>query len=148
MQYHEQSLLSLLKVPNKVFGLAKAMTEIRVVMNAVAKDYEDGRDLLVDAINEVAAREDIPLTNAKAKSITKSQLDKWLQPSAKSHAPTFNAIFCFCLATKSFHPLNPLFEALGLTVIRKEEMRYLRLGKATIKQKEAREKLKKSGGIF
>lgn len=148
MKTQQQSLLSLFKVPNKVFGLSKAITEIRVLMNSVAKDYEPGRDLLVDAINDVAAREDVPLTNAGAKSITKSQLDKWLQPTAKSHAPNFNAVFCFCLATNSFEPLEPIFDALGLTVIRKEDLRFFKLGRATVNYKEAREELKNAEAYF
>lgn len=117
-------------------------------MNTLAKDYEDGRDLLVDRMNEIAEQEDFVISNSGTQKITKDILDKWLQPSAKKWAPTMNGIVCFCLAVNSFKPLEPFFEALGLLVIRKEEMKFLRVGKAKVNMDKAREEMKQAEAPF
>ena len=128
----------------KVVGLIGLYPQIRARMNVVAKRYGDGRDLLVDAINEVADREKIALTSGGGTSITRAQLDKWLQPKAPGHEPSLTAIVCFCLATKDFSPLEPVHEALGIVVVPKADLRFLRLGKASVHLKKAKEEFKEA----
>lgn len=148
MRTHQQSLLSLLEVPNKIFGLSKALVESRTLMNGVAKEYEPGRDILVDRINEIAEQEDFAISNSGSQRISKDILDKWLQPGAKKHGPNLNGVICFCLATRDFSPLQPFFDALGLIVIREEEMKFLRVGKAKVKYDKAKEEMKKAEAPF
>lgn len=126
----------------KIVGLIGLYPQIRARMNMVAKRYDEGRDMLVDAINAVAEREKIALTNGGGTSINKPQLDKWLQPKAQGHEPPLTAIVCFCLATNDFSPLEPVHEALGIVVVPKADLRFLRLGKASVHLKKAKEEFK------
>ncbi|MDL2266804.1 hypothetical protein LJC46_02305 [Desulfovibrio sp. OttesenSCG-928-G15] len=140
----QASLLSLLAnaSPSVHIGLAGLMPDIRAQMNRAARGFELGRKVLVDEVNSVAEREGVALTNNGGKKITAEQLDKWLQASSKGHAPTFEAVICFCIAIGDFSPLSPLFERLGLTVIPKAEVRYLELGRAQAEYEAARARLK------
>ena len=110
-------------------GLAGVMPAIRARMNVVAKNYEKGRDHLVDAINEVAQRENIALTRGGGKTITSEQLSKWLQPAATGHEPNFAAILCFCTATGDTSPMQPAMRVLGLVAVSPQDAKYLEYGK-------------------
>lgn len=125
-----------------ITGIAGFMPIIRAGMNRVAAGSEAGRKLLVDGINKVARREGITITPGGGKSITIQQLNKWLQPQEAGHAPSYNAVFCFCLATRDFSPLQPIFAAFGLTVIQKSELRFLEYGKECIGVKKSKAKMK------
>ena len=123
-------------------GLAGLMPAIRAGMNRAASDYEPGRKQLVDDINEVAKREAVALTSGGGKRINIEQLDKWLQPGAAGHAPTFDAIMCFCRATSDFTPLEPLFTALGLVAIPASELRILEYGKECLRIKKSKARMR------
>jgi hypothetical protein len=136
----QASLLSLLG--SGAVGLAGVMPAVRAGMNRAAKNYAPGRKMLVDAINDVAEREGIALTSGGGKSVKPDIVDKWLQPRERGHAPSFEAILCFCLATGDHTPLEPLWRSLGLAVIPAKELPYLEIGKAEVEKKKADSKRK------
>lgn len=132
-----------------IVGLAGVMPAVRARMNFVAKQFLQGRDILTDIIIAVAQRENIPLTKGGGKTITPEQLDKWLQPAATGHEPSFNAILCFCIATQDASPMQPILKVLGLVAVSPEDATYLEYGKvcaelekdsAGLRQKKERKK--------
>ena len=126
----QASLLELLGPPaGGTLGLAGLMPSIRAEMFRVAEAYEPGRKMLADAVSKVAQREAVPITSSGAKSVSTDLLDKWLQPGAAGHAPNVHAIMCFCAAVGDFSPLLPLLKPAGLTVIPKDELKYLKYGR-------------------
>jgi hypothetical protein len=137
------SLLDLPATQGATVGLAGVMPAVRAAMARVAGEYPEGRKVLVDAINEVARLENIALTSGGGKSITKDQLDKWLQSGASSHAPTMDAILCFCQATQNYTPLEHLWKPFRLVLIPAEDMPFLAYGKTCDALKKAKEQKRK-----
>ena len=137
----QASLFDLSPMEN-IVGLAGLMPAIRAAMNRVAGEDQEGRKMLVTRINDVARREGISLTTGGGKAITYDILNKWLQPGDKGHEPSFMSILCFCLATQDASPLQPVFKALGLEVIHKNERWFLDIGRACEAEREAKEKIK------
>jgi hypothetical protein len=123
------SLFDIASAADTPVGLAGVMPAVRAVMARVAKDYGEGRKLLVDAINEVARRENVALTSGGGKRISKDQLDKWLQSGERGHGPTPEAVWCFCVATKNTDPLEPIWKAFRLTLIPASDVPLLEYGK-------------------
>lgn len=118
--------LSLLDLPN----LAHALPSVRAAMRRVAAKADgDGRKLLVDRINAIAKREQIPLTGNTVKGISKEILDKWLSNDA-SHPPGINAVLVFCEATKDFSPLQEMLRPFGLDIMDKDDRRLRDIAKA------------------
>jgi hypothetical protein len=71
--------LSLLDdIPGSLAGLIPA---VRAAMNRAAGADPEGRKLLVDRLNDLAAQTGIRLTQGSAKAISKDTLDKWLAPT-------------------------------------------------------------------
>ena len=99
--------------------------------------------MLVDAINEVAQRECVPLTRNGGKSITLDQLNKFLQPGEQGHAPDACFLLCFCAATGDYSPLEPLWKPFGLVVIPAADLPALEYGKTCNALKQARVRKKK-----
>ena len=99
--------------------------------------------MLVDAINEVAQRECVPLTRNGGKSITLDQLNKFLQPGEQGHTPDACFLLCFCAATGDYSPLEPLWKPFGLVVIPAADLPALEYGKTCNALKQARERKKK-----
>lgn len=128
--------------PDEAVGLAGLMPSIRAAMNRAAGKDEEGRKLLVDKLIAVAKRENVALTKGGGKSIEKTTFDKWLQSSDQGHAPSFEAIVIFCLAIGDATPFKPLLKLLGLEVISKDDLRYLKYGKACAGMKKAKAELK------
>jgi len=124
-------------------GLAGVMPAVRASMARVAGEQPEGRKLLVDAINETARREGIALTSGGGKSISKDQLDKWLQPGERGHAPTLDAVLCFCAATQNTSPLEPIWKAFRLALISAADVHYLEYGKSCDALRKAKEQKKK-----
>ena len=110
-------------------GLAGIMPAVRASMARVAGEYPEGRKALVDVINDTARRENIALTSGGGKSISKDQLDKWLQSGERGHAPTLDAVLCFCLATQNFTPLEPLWKVFRLALVPAADLHFLEYGK-------------------
>lgn len=76
------------------------MTAIRAAMrDAAGAEESEGKNLLVDRLNEVALRAGIKLTSGNSSGISKATLDKWLSPSDLSHPPSILALLAFCSAT-------------------------------------------------
>ena len=138
----QASLLQILAPARSTAGLAGVMPEIRARMNVTAKAFPAGRRLLVDEIVATAQRENIALTPGGGKTLTPEQFDKVLQHKDGKHEPSFGLILCFCLATGDAGPLEPVWEALGLTVIPAEDKAHLEYGKACAAYAKA-QKLKK-----
>lgn len=139
----QASLMHLLAAePRFTEGLAGVMPEIRARMNAVAKRYEPGRDILAEVVTETAQNEGIGITPKGGKAITAEQLKKILQPKDGEHEPLLTLILCFCLATKDFSPLEAIWKPFGLVLIPAEKLRFLALGEAQAKYEEARAELK------
>jgi hypothetical protein len=135
------SLFDLLpKNPDESIGLAGMMPAVRAEMNRAADAYEPGRKQLVDAINQVAQREAVPLSQGGAKSITIDILNKILQYSDRSHAPHLEAIVCFCLATGNASPIKPVLKYLGLVAIPESDLEDLEYGKICIAERNLRER--------
>lgn len=134
--------------PEDAVGLAGLMPSIRAAMNRVAGKDEECRKQLVESINAVAKRECVALTKGGGKTIEKATLDKWLQPSDQGHAPSFEAIAAFLLATGDATPLKPLLKMLGLTVIHKDDLPYLKYGKACAGMKKAKAELKDAESLI
>ncbi|MDR1946471.1 MAG: hypothetical protein LBQ51_04815 [Desulfovibrio sp.] len=126
--------------PDIPVGLAGLMPSIRAEMHRVAGNDEQGRKLLVDAINTVARREAVPLSAGGAKTINIDTLNKWLQPSERGHAPSLDAIMCFCLAAGNAGPIRPILKVLGLTAVSKEDMEVLEYGRTCKQMRELRVK--------
>jgi hypothetical protein len=126
----QASLLDLLPHnPDEPVGLVSVMPAVRAEMNRAAGNDEQGRKLLVDAINKVARREAVALSAGGAKSVTIDTLNKWLQPSERGHAPSLEAILCFCLATGDIGPMRPIMKALRITAITAEDVEVLEYGR-------------------
>jgi hypothetical protein len=98
-------------------------------MNRAAAAYEPGRKLLVDAINKVARREGVALKSGGGKTIDPATLDKWLQATDRGHAPSIEAVMCFCLATGDASPIKPLLKILRLTAIPAADLDILEYGR-------------------
>lgn len=138
----QASLFDLCHQTGDAVALAGLMPSIRAAMNRVAGKDEEGRKQLVEKINTIAKRESVALTRGGGKTIEKSTLDKWLQASDQGHAPTLEAIAIFCLAAGDASPLKYLISLLGLEVIARSDLRYLRYGKACAGIKKAKDELK------
>lgn len=138
------SLLEMLNAPTGAYRhLAGVMPAIRANMNRVASEYPEGRKMLVDAIVEVAQREAIPITASGGKTITKEQLDKFLQHGERGHEPTLGFILCFCIATKDYSALEPIWKPFGLVLIPARDLPLLEYGRTCDALKKAREQKKK-----
>lgn len=127
----------------EALGLAGLLPQIRATMNVVANRDVDGRKMLVEKINAVARREAVALSLGGAKTINIEQLNKWLQATEKGHAPSLEALVCFCVATGDTSPIRPLLHMLGLMVVDKKDLEFLEYGKACAALREVREKKKK-----
>lgn len=139
----QRSLFDLPAAQGATVGLAGVMPAVRAAMARVAGEYAEGRKVLVDAINEAARRENVALTAGGGKTISKDQLDKFLQSGERSHAPTLEAVLCFCLATQNFTPLEPIWKAFRLVLIPTADLPFLEYGKTCDAIKKAREQKKK-----
>ncbi|SBV95570.1 conserved hypothetical protein [uncultured delta proteobacterium] len=128
--------------PDEAIGLAGMMPSVRAEMNRVAASYEPGRKLLVDAIIKVAQREAVALTPGGAKTIDPATLDKWLQSLDRGHAPNWEAVICFCLATGTASPIKPILKYLGLTAIPESDLEDLEYGKLCKAERKLRERKK------
>jgi hypothetical protein len=126
---NQASLLDLPATQGAPVGLAGVMPAVRATMARVAGEYAEGRKVLVDAINEAARRENIALTSGGGKTISKDQLDKWLQSGERGHAPTLDAVLCFCLATQNYSPLDPLWKIFRLALVPTGDLYFLEYGK-------------------
>ena len=127
--------------PDESVGLAGVVPAIRAAMNRVAGKDEECRKQLVESINAVAKRENVALTRGGGKAIEKGTLDKWVQSgSDQGHAPSLEAIMCFCLATGDASPVKPMLKALGLEVIHKAELEDLEYGKICMAQRTLSER--------
>lgn len=129
--------------PDESVGLAGVMPAIRAAMNRVAGKDEECRKQMVESINAVARRENVPLTRGGGKAIEKATLDKWVQSASdQGHAPSLEAILCFCLATGDASPVKPMLKALGLEVIPKADLEDLEYGKICMAERKLRERKK------
>ena len=127
----------------EALGLAGLLPQIRAAMNVAAARDLEGRKMLVEKINTVARREAVALTAGGGKSVSLEQVNKWLQPAEKGHAPSLDALVCFCVATGDASPLKPLLSMLRLVAVSREDLEYLEYGKACVALREVREKKKK-----
>lgn len=139
----QASLFTYLPVEDSAVGLGGLMPSIRAEMNRVASEYEPGRKMLAEAISRIARREGVTLGSTGAKSITEDTLNKLLQSGDEGRDPSLKLVLCFCLATKDFSPLRPIFKLAGLVVIPKDDLRYLEYGKTCDALKKAREQKRK-----
>jgi len=125
----QPSLFDASPVSGMTAGLAGVMPAVRAIMARVAGEQPEGRKLLVDAINTTARREGVSLTSGGGKAISKDTLDKWLQPGERGHAPTLDAVLCFCIATRDTSPLEPVWKAFRLAIIPAGDVHLLEYGK-------------------
>lgn len=123
--------------------LAGLVSTIRAAMNAAAGADEQGRKLLVDRINDLAAQAGIRLTAGNQRVISKDTLDKWLAPADREHTPSILALAVFCRATGSHEPARVLLRALGMDVMTAEDRRLRDYGRACLAEREARRKKKR-----
>lgn len=135
-----QKQLSLLDhIPGNLAGLVPS---VRAAMNRAAGEDEQGRKLLLDRLNNLAAEAGIRLTSGSAKAISKDTLDKWLAPADRDHTPSLLAVACFCVAT-NHEPLRVLLRALGLDVMTAEDRKARDYGLACMAEREARKRKRK-----
>lgn len=137
------SLMDLFTTSCGTAGLAGVMPAIRAQMNRVASSYPAGRKVLVDDLVETARREGIPLTPGGGKLLKEEQLHKILQHGDRGHEPTLGFLLCFCITTKDFSPLQPIWKACGLAVIPAQDLPLLEYGKTCDALKKAREQKRK-----
>jgi len=123
------SLFGLPAMQGATVSLAGVMPAVRAIMARVAGEYPQGRKALVDVINEVARRENTALTSGGGKRISKDQLDKWMQSGERGHAPTLEAVLCFCIATQSSAPLEPIWKVFRLALVPAADLHFLEYGK-------------------
>lgn len=121
-------------------ALAGLMPAVRAAMNRAAGESAEGRKLLVDKINAIAAGAGIRLTAGNARSISKDTLDKWLSPGDRDHTPSLLAIVVFCRATGDTTPLRIVLQAMGLDVMTDEDRRCRDYGRACLAEREARKR--------
>ena len=121
--------------------LAGLMSAIKAEMRRIAGTSEgEGRKRLVDNINQMATQAQVRLTSGNNKSISIDTLDKWLSPSDTNHPPSILAVTVFCLATKDFSPIRVLARAVGCDLMTDEDRHFRDYGKASIEEKQARER--------
>lgn len=126
-------------------GLAELMPGIRTAMRRVAADKEgEGRKLLVDRLNQIAAREGIKLTGGNEGQVSKATVDKWLSASDTSHPPSLLAVAAFCEATGSLEPLRVIAKVLGAEVMDDEDRKFRNLGKAEAELRLAKRRKRKA----
>ena len=144
MRHRQGSLFELLPAenPDEAIGVVGMVPAIRAEMHRAAAAYEPGRKQLVEAVSKVAQRKAVALNTGGAKAIEVATLDKWLQPAEKGHAPSLEAIVCFCLAVGSASPVKPLLKALGLVAIPAADVESLEYGKLCMKEKRIRDRKK------
>ena len=125
-------------------GLAELMPAVRRAMRSVAADKEgEGRKLLVDRLNQIAAREGVKLTSGN-EVLGKATVDKWLSASDVSHPPSLLAVVAFCEATGSIEPLRVIARVLGVDVMDEEDRKYRNLGKAEVELRLAKRRKRKA----
>ena len=137
----QASLLDM--IPGHTAGLAGVMPAVRAAMNRVAGEYAPGRKMLVDAINKTARREGIALTSGGGRAISDAQLDKILQHGDRGHEPSLGFILCFCLATESRAPLEPVWKVMGLALVSPADLQFLEYGKACATLRQAKKRKEK-----
>lgn len=117
-------------------ALAGVVPAVRAAMNAAADGSEEGRKLLVDRLNALAASANVRLTAGNAKSISKDTLDKWLSPSDRDHPPSILAVVALCLATGDPAAIRAMLKPLGLDVMTAEDKRLRDYGRTCIEDKK------------
>lgn len=140
---NQGSLFDLLSASTGTVGLAGVMPAVRAIMNRVAGEYSAGRKVLVDDLVATAKLEGIPLTSGGGKIIKEEQLNKVLQHGDRGHEPTLGFILCFCLTTKDYSPLEPIWKAFKLVLVPAQDLPFLEYGKTCDALKKAREQKKK-----
>lgn len=123
--------------------LAGLMPSIRAAMNRAAAQDEEGRKLLVDKINAIAASGGLRLTAGNCTTISKATLDKWLAPGDRGHTPSLLAVVVFCAATGNHEPMRVILSSLGLDVMGTEDRKLRDYGRACITEREARRRKRK-----
>ncbi|MGE4552902.1 MAG: hypothetical protein AB7D57_07300 [Desulfovibrionaceae bacterium] len=126
--------------------LAGMVPAIRAAMNVAAGKDEDGRKLLLDKINALAAEAGVRLTGGNNKAISKDTLDKWLSPGDREHTPGLLAVAVFCAATGNPGPLRAMLRILGLDVMTAEDKRLRDYGRACQLERSARREKRKLEG--
>lgn len=135
------SQLSLLGTP---FQLSGVMAAIRAAMrNAAGAEESEGRKMLVDRLNDLAAQSGIRLTSGNSSAISKATLDKWLSPSDLSHPPSILALLVFCSATDCAEPLRVAARALGFDLMTREDRMLRDYAQAILDEKAARQRKNK-----
>jgi len=127
---------------NDPHALAGVLPAVRAAMNAAAGSSDEGRKLLVDRLNDLAARANVRLTSGNAKSISKDTLDKWLSPSDRDHPPSILAVVIMCMATGDPGAIQAMLKPLGFEVMTPEDRKLRDYGRAVIEEK-ARAKRKR-----
>jgi len=123
-------------------SLAGVLPAVRAAMNAAAGANVEGRKLLVDRLNALAAAANIRLTAGNSKAISKDTLDKWVSPSDRDHPPSILAVVVMCMATGDLGAIRAMLRPFGLDVMTPDDRKLCSYGREVIEGK-ARAKLKR-----
>lgn len=135
--------MSQLSLLGTSFQLSGVMAAIRAAMrNAAGAEESEGRKMLVDRLNDLAAQSGIRLTSGNSPVISKATLDKWLSPSDVSHPPSILAVLVFYVVTADPAPLRAMLRSVGLDIMTEEDRRYRDLGKLDSEIRVARKRRK------
>ncbi|WP_165064533.1 hypothetical protein [Desulfovibrio sp. ZJ200] len=136
--------MSQLSLLGTSFQLTGVMAAIRAAMrNAAGAEESEGRKILVDRLNDLAAQSGIRLTSGNSPVISKATLDKWLSPSDLSHPPSILALLVFCSVTDCAEPLRVAARALGFDLMTREDRMLRDYAQAILDEKAARQRKNK-----
>lgn len=106
--------------------------ELKRQIRLVLSETHLSRDQVVDLMNDLASRENLP-----GRKISKPTLDSWCKDSEPSRIPSPDELLVFCAVMKRISPLNALANPLGCEVIDIEDVKILKWAKAEIARKKA-----------
>ena len=94
-------------------------------------------------MNDIARQTGSKITGGRARVLTLSVLEKWLNPNDQDDEPSIRAFEVFMLALDNFEPLRTLAEFNGCKLITENEIPFYEYGKAKFEAKERARQLKR-----
>ena len=122
-------------------GLHTIVRDVKESLNHAVKASGQSRDQVLDRMNELARRHNVPI-NGKA-GVSKDLFEKWLNAEDDSRVPGIKALSLLCAALGTVQPMAVMVSALGGLAIDGEDVKLLEWAKAYQKTKALRKRMRK-----
>ncbi|ADW18603.1 hypothetical protein Despr_2465 [Desulfobulbus propionicus DSM 2032] len=122
-------------------GLHTVVRDVKEALNQAVKASGQSRDQVLDRMNELARRHNVPI-NGKA-GVSKDLFEKWLNVEDDSRVPGIKALSLLCAALGTVQPMAVMVATLGGMVIEGEDVKLLEWARVYQKTKALRKKMKK-----